>query len=635
MEEDMSKKFFVTGANGFIGQHLVEYLASQGHEVYALIRPGSLPSFMVSERVFVQYGDMRNIDSLLRAMPTKAYVVNLAANPYHKTLSYDVNVGGTANLLTVVKRKTCPMLLHISSQATKIQYKGVYGSTKSKSDELVRASGVPYVILKPSLVYGPGKKGLFSKIANLAAKLPFLPVFGDGKVSLYPIHVRDLSILIEKAMTDPSAQGKTFDAGGKQRITYNQLYTSIAGFLTKTPKLVHIPKTLGLLMAKAFSVLPNPPFFEDNILGSTQETQCKPLQLLSRYSYTPVSFTNGIRSVFAPKKILVGIIGLGKMGMLHATLLRTMPEVEIVALIDTNPKLFATFQSMGIPGTFYSSLAEALKSRKLDAVYIITPTFTHLPLLKEALSHGLHVFIEKPVTLNRTQIAELRILQPKTVVHTGYTLLSHRPFQELVRIIKEQRIGKVMSYTATFQHGEVLTPKKGWMFSKKLAGGGVLMNPGPHLFSILNACFGQPKTVSGTLKQKFSTEVDDEVAFTFTHLGFEGKVSLSWSVAGKHIADYRIMCRCERGTITAAPEGITMQKKGGRAVKTSFDMIAPQETGLFTINPSAYGEAYYLENLEFIRAIRANSNKNVSNSLQSALQTEAIIQTCYTKGKFV
>lgn len=625
----MSTQFFITGANGFIGQHMVEYLVQRGHEVHTLIRPGSLPSFAISEHVIVHYGDLRDKASLMRAMPVGAYVIHFAANPYHKTLSHDVNVRGTAHLLDVIKRKK-GVLLHISTQATKILQRGVYGSTKSKSDELVRASGIPFVIIKPSLVYGSGKKGLFTKIANLASKLPFIPVFGDGKVGLYPIYVHDLCILIEKTITDSSAYGLTFDAGGTQRITYNQLYTSIAQYLPKKPYLVHIHKNFGLFMARVMAFLPNPPFYEDNILGSTQDTHCTPLPLLKRYNHTPMLFQDGLRQVFAPSSIRVGIIGLGKMGMLHATLLHTMPNVNIVALIDTNPKLVTTFKSMGISGTFFPSLKEALRHEKLDAVYIITPTCTHMALLKEALTNKLHVFIEKPVALNNDQIREIRQLHPATVVHTGYTLLYHRPFQELMRIINEKRYGKVISFTATFQHGEVLSPKKGWMFTKKLSGGGVLMNPGPHLFSIIYACFGKPKHVTGTLKQKYSPEVDDEAQFTFTYPAFEGCVSLSWSVKGKHIADYQITCHCEHAKIIATSIDITI-KNARKTTRIPFEKLSPQEPNLFTINPHAYGEAYYAENLEFIRAIRG-IKKHTPNSLQNALHTEDIIQTCYAKG---
>lgn len=629
----MKKIAFITGANGFIGQQLVEHLFSSGWEVHALVRPGSIPSFLIREGVFVHFGDLRDAESLSKAMPRRAHVFNLAANPYHKTLSYDVNVLGTDKLLKVAKRKDCLMFTHISTQATKINTRGVYGTTKAKSDELVRASGIPFAIVKPSLVYGSGEKGLFAKISKLASKLPFIPVFGDGNVSLYPIHVQDLCKLLEKVATDKSANGLTFDVGGAKRIDYNTLYLEIASYLPNHPKLFHIPTPIGLLMAKIMSILPNPPIFEDNVLGSTQETKCDPFPLLKRYSFTPISFNHGVKEVFAPKRIRIGIVGLGKMGMIHASILRTIPEVEITALIDTNPKLFATFKSMGIPGLFFTSLDEALKEKKVDAVYITTPTFAHFPLIEKSVAKGIHVFVEKPVALNLAELRKLQKLSKKLVIHAGYTLLYHRPFVELFRILKDRQYGKVHSYEATFEHGEVLAPKKGWMFTKSLSGGGVLMNPGPHLFSILFECFGTPKKIQGTLRKKFSLEVEDEAGFMFSHQGFDGSVSFSWSIPGKHVAEYKIQCQCDRALITATTQALEIRVKGSKSKVVSFSKLPKPDAETFNINPKAFGEAYFLESRRFIDSISDISKEKVINTLDKALRIEEIIQDCYLKGR--
>ncbi len=629
----MKKIAFITGANGFIGQQLVEYLCFSGWEVHALVRPGTIPSFLIRSGITVHFGDLRDMDSLSIAMPRKAYVINLAANPYHKTLSFDVNVSGTEKLLKVAKRKECLMFTHISTQATKIDTRGVYGTTKAKSDELVRASGIPFVIVKPSLVYGAGEKGLFAKISKLAAKLPFIPVFGDGNVSLYPIHVLDLCKLLEKVTTDKTTNGMTFDVGGVKRINYNILYLEIAAHLPNHPKLLHIPTPIGLLAAKILSILPSPPIFEDNILGSTQETKCDPTTLLKRYSFTPISFDQGVKEVFTPQRIRLGIVGLGKMGMIHATILRTMPEVEITALVDTNPALFATFKSMGIPGVFFTSLDEALKEKKIDAVYITTPTFAHLPLIEKSIAKGVHVFVEKPVALNMIELKKLQKLTKKIVIHAGYTLLYHRPFVELFRILANKQYGKVLSYQATFEHGEVLAPKKGWMFTKSLSGGGVLMNPGPHLFSILFECFGTPKKIQGQLRKKYSLEVEDEANFTFTHPSFNGNISFSWSVPGKHVAEYKVQCQCERGLISVTTQNLEIRAKGSKSKITSFSSLPKTETEIYNINPKAFGEAYFLESRRFIDSVSQNiSNEKVINTLDKALKIEEIIQDCYLKG---
>lgn len=618
----MSKTIYVTGANGFIGQTLVKYLSANNYQVYALLRKRSIPSFALNKNIHVVYGDLEDIESLKKSIPKSSVVVNLAANPYHKKLSYSVNVIGTRNLIEASEKNKVTKYIQISSQATKIQRQGVYAKTKNESDELVRKSLLNWTILKPSLVYGGGERGLFNKVKSMASILPFVPVFGDGETKIYPIEVSDLSHIILRVIQDKNNASTEFDVGSRRPITYNTLYQTI----TKT-KLVHVPVWMGLLLAKALSILPNPPIYPDNVLGSTQDTKCQPLPILKRYKFNPISFAEGSTMVLKPKKIRIAIVGLGKMGTLHMSILNTFAEIEIAALIDTNVALYNTVKSMGISGNFYTSLGEACKSEKIDAVYIITPTFTHLDLIKTALKYDLHIFVEKPVTMSGDELAQLRKIKSNKVIHTGYTLLNNRVYQEVTRIITNKTYGKVLGFTGRFEHGEVFGLKRGWMFNKKLSGGGVLMNPGPHFFSLLNLFFGKPKRIEGVIKNIYTTEMDDEVKAELHYGVFKGKIFLSWSIAGRDVAQNKFEIRLERATIKTDGNEIII-KKGKSISKIKLSQIEPKMKSIFNINPKANGEAYYVENRSFIDAILGDK-KTVPNELKTALQIESVIFECY------
>ena len=91
----------VTGANGFIGQHLVNYLGEMGFGVTAMIRRGSWPIFNLDNGVRVVYGDLLDQRSLEEVMKSGMVVVNLAVNSYDPKESYKVNVGGLENLIMV------------------------------------------------------------------------------------------------------------------------------------------------------------------------------------------------------------------------------------------------------------------------------------------------------------------------------------------------------------------------------------------------------------------------------------------------------------------------------------------------------------------------------------------------------
>ncbi len=625
----MNNKIFITGANGFIGHHLVNFLNGKEFEIYSLIRKDSLPTFQLRKNVHIVYGDLTNKESLEKVIPQGSIIVNLAANPYDPKLSFEVNVKGTKNLVEVAKKKYIDRIIHISSQATKLKIQGVYAKTKKESDKIIKSSGIKYIILKPSLVYGEGEKGLFNKIRLFIEKIPIVPIFGDGETKINPIYIKDLCFLIELLIKETKKLNRVYDVGSSIQITYNDYYRSIIKSLGKKVFVIHIPASVGFVLGKVMlKLMKNPTFFPDNVLGSTQETFCNPSPLLKRYNYRPIEWQEGLKKIFHPQKVNVAVVGLGKMGSLHLCLLNLMQDVRIAALIDNNKQLFNTVKSMGISGNFYLNLEEALAKEKIDAVYIITPTFTHLSLLKKVLAKGKHVFIEKPVTLNKTEVAELKKMKTRSIIHVGYTLLFKKTFFELNKIIHEKKYGKIRNFEARFEHGEVFGPKKGWMFNKKTAGGGVLMNPGPHLFSLINLFFGIPKKISGKISRKYSLEVEDEADLIFTFEDFEGKVFLSWSVKNRPISRTNITVNFERAQVVVDSDKLVINFKNGKKLVIDEQKIQPLLDNVFNINPEANGDAYFIEDKLFIDSL-LNRNRNNLNSLDFALDTESIIYNVY------
>ncbi|OGC45135.1 hypothetical protein A2V49_02645, partial [candidate division WWE3 bacterium RBG_19FT_COMBO_34_6] len=493
------QKIYITGANGFIGHNLVEYL-SKKYEIYALLRNGTLPSFNLKKNITIVYGDLLNKDSLTKSIPQDCVVIHLAANPYDPILSYKVNVGGTRNLVEASLKKHIKHFINISSQSTKIRKKGVYANTKIESDKIVESSGLNYTILKPSLVYGPGNKGLFSKIKAAISLIPFVPIFGSGKTLFNPLHVDDLNILIEKIINDKSAFNKTYDIGSKNKISYNTFYLLTLRYLKKNAKLVHIPVFVGVFMGKIMTkFMKTPIFYVDNVLGSTQESNCNPKEILTKYKFSPLKIKDGMEKIFKPKGINTAIVGLGKMSLIHTPILETFKEVNIVALIDPVPVMYPSLKSLGTDANYYSSFKKAIKKENINAVFVLSPNFTHFDILKTALDNNIHVFSEKPLTINPSQIEYLSKIETKSIIRVGYTLIFNRVFLHLKKIIENKELGNIESFKATFYHSEVLKEKKGWMFTKNLSGGGVLMNPGPHLFSLINLLFGKPNKVIGKI----------------------------------------------------------------------------------------------------------------------------------------
>ncbi|MFA6250158.1 MAG: NAD-dependent epimerase/dehydratase family protein [Candidatus Shapirobacteria bacterium] len=631
----MVKKIFITGANGFIGHNLVNYLSGRGYEVYALIRKSTVPCFDLKENVRVIRGDLLDKESLEKNVPQGSVVINLGANPYDPKLSYLVNVGGTRDLIDVCKRKRVKKFIHTSSQSTKIRTKGVYADSKLKCDDMIKESGVNFVILRPSLVYGGGEKGLFNKIKTLVSKAPFIPVFGDGKCKICPIYIDDFCRVVECLIEDSNLKNEVFDVGSRKAITYGEMYEKTIARINGKAKILHIPVTVGIFFGRVFELakLKNPPFFIDNVIGSTQESFCDARKILDRYRIEPISFDQGLTKALGGNKVNLAVVGLGKMGLMHMSILSTFRDAEIVALVDNNQKLYKVIKSMGVSGRFYQNLEDALRNEKIDGVFILTPTLSHYELVKTAYKYGKSVFVEKPLCFDYGQLKELRKFEKgnEVVTNVGYTLLFKRINRKIRSIIEDNTYGKVVGFDAKFEYGEVLGPKKGWMFSKKMAGGGVLINSGPHILALVNYLFGKPEGIKeSAIRKIYSTEVDDEAKMKLKYKNFMGDVFISWSVKGVNIPRTIIDIKFEKGQLWSDGSIIKITTQEKKEVLIQESAIAPLYQNIFNINPDVSGEAYGLEDRLFIENVKSKNLKG-DNNLSFALDTEEIIFTCYLK----
>jgi predicted dehydrogenase len=89
------------------------------------------------------------------------------------------------------------------------------------------------------------------------------------------------------------------------------------------------------------------------------------------------------------------------MGIIHGHLLQVHPDTEVVGFVDRDAGLAAHLASQGLRAPLYPSLAALNEKAAADAVFVCTPTHTHLPVVREALGRRVHLFVEKPVATNR------------------------------------------------------------------------------------------------------------------------------------------------------------------------------------------------------------------------------------------
>lgn len=258
------ERVLVTGGTGFVGRATVRLLLENGFAVRVLSR-GTWP-FTPHPRLERCNGSMTNGVSLRAATEECDAVVHLAARKNDERDSEAVNVGGTETLFSAAKRAGVKRVVYVSTQSAALERRGTYGETKLRGEDVTKACGVPFVILRPSLVYGAGDAGVFATIDNLS-RLPLVPVFGDGTAAFRPVHVDDVCDAIVAALLEPGAVGKTLDIGGPDEVTFDALIRKVLAMNGIRRRIVHLPPWTGLLGARILRVLPHPPVTRSNVLG--------------------------------------------------------------------------------------------------------------------------------------------------------------------------------------------------------------------------------------------------------------------------------------------------------------------------------------------------------------------------------
>lgn len=223
-----SMKTAVVGATGFGGSHLVPHLVDAGHEVVAISRDGRrLPEW--GSAVEARAADVVGGD-LEAALAGAEGVVHLAAIPRESRGRRfdDVNVGGTQRVVAAAERIGARRLVHLSVLGVADDPRLAYLHSKWRGEQAVRSSLLEWVVLRPSLMFGPGD-GFFNLVkTTLRWWSPGIVVIpGDGATRFQPLSVDDLAVAVERSLTDADRVGSTLELGGPDWITYRGIVDAV------------------------------------------------------------------------------------------------------------------------------------------------------------------------------------------------------------------------------------------------------------------------------------------------------------------------------------------------------------------------------------------------------------------------
>ena len=249
-----------------------------------------------------------------------------------------------------------------------------------------------------------------------------------------------------------------------------------------------------------------------------------------------------------------GIIGFGRMGLTHFSILNSHRDIRIVSICDTHAVVRSSAEKyLGVQA--YEDYGRMLSKGELDFAVVATPTASHKETVKAALGRKLHVFVEKPFTLNGEEGRELVALaeQSGVVNQVGYVIRFSDVFMQVKRLLDRHALGDLLSFKMEMNGPTVLHDTKASWRSKKDTGGGCLYDFASHAVDLINYLLGEPDLVIGSVLQSVhSADVEDAVGTTFIYSnGLRGNLLANWSDPSFRKPAYRFEVLGRQGKIVA------------------------------------------------------------------------------------
>ncbi len=292
----------MTGATGYVGTDVLAKLLRRDHDVRALVRRPDRAGPLGDLGVELVVGGLEDEDALRRLVTGADAVVHLVgiiAESGRQTFDA-VHVRGTQSLLAAARESGAPLFVHMSALGARGDAAATkYHRTKWQAEEAVRGSGLPHVVLRPSIVAGPGNVAIGMMLSMLRFS-PIVPVIGDGRYELQPLWVGDMAEAFARAIERPDLRG-TFDLGGAERLTYHQMLDHLEAALGVRRPRVSVPVGVARFAALAGAALPNAAPITSEQLQMLLEGSTTPDNALeSRFGVRPRAFAEVAREICAP-----------------------------------------------------------------------------------------------------------------------------------------------------------------------------------------------------------------------------------------------------------------------------------------------------------------------------------------------
>ena len=246
-------RIFITGGTGFVGNEIQRAL--EDRPLTILVHPGdSGPRNPAATYVPGDVTDAASLTGTMTGCSTVIHLVGIIEE--HGDATFDrVIRQGTENVIAAARRAGTQHFILMSALGAANDPAYPYFIAKYRAEESVKASNLPWTIFRPSIIFGPGD-GFINQLADLVRSAPVVPVAGNGQSLFQPVSVREVAKSFAWAVDHPESIGQTYELGGPDILTYDEIIALIQRQLGTSKKTVHLPIGLVRAVVRLSSPLP-------------------------------------------------------------------------------------------------------------------------------------------------------------------------------------------------------------------------------------------------------------------------------------------------------------------------------------------------------------------------------------------
>jgi predicted dehydrogenase len=318
-------------------------------------------------------------------------------------------------------------------------------------------------------------------------------------------------------------------------------------------------------------------------------------------------------------RLRVAVVGLGKMGLLHASILNVMPSVEVIALCDKSFLLLRFVKKLFKTVKVVDDVAK-LADLDIDSVYVTTPIPTHFPVVKAIYLNKVtrNLFVEKTLASSWGKARELCDLAQTFggVNMVGYMKRFSHTFGKARSLLNQGILGELDFFDVHAYSSDFSGIHKGSKMSSYR--GGVLGDLGSHVIDLALWFFGDFEVDLAVLESVVEGSCEDSAHFTTKKSGLEGQFNVSWCMDNYRLPDFGLMITGQRGIMKVNDDHLELKlKDGASSMWYRHDLND-------SVNFLLGEREYYREDEFFVKSILTDNN--AEPSFKTASKVDYVIE---------